>query len=479
MSLHVHQLDIKRHAKFLAEDRQDPITKEPLKAGDEIVICANCNTAYLRDSWNFINSGKCVCGGTNTLNYVPGSVLELRRSPGKLRLGRTPPLEIPEAALSRFRWQLLPALAVIVATLIYIIGESFVPLAIIFIGIGFALSKPLFRYQSSSGKNLIISAWTVAGLLLLAIIVAKSVTPPQESSRLQFTVTAPKNVNAKVRTDPSGAADSLGVLKIQKGETLGILEVQGDWYKIKVIVNGKDKVGWIHKDLVVQKAPVFNISGEWEGVWEVEGLFNPLAKNKADFKLSLKQNGSNLTGTYYERGGSTNVTGKIEGDEISFEYRYKDGGSRKYTGNISNKGDMVSGKWIQEGWSGTWKMVRKDFNLLGTPQEKSTSASAPYGYNMEDGRLAPIPAPTAPAKPGQKTAPPAEVTSFTITIRSTPSEAAVRIDKELRGTTPLSIVLGKGSHGISIEKEGYKTKWDIIDVSNDNKKEFYFSLDKE
>jgi hypothetical protein len=80
--------------------------------------------------------------------------------------------------------------------------------------------------------------------------------------------------------------------------------------------------------------------------------------NKTDFKLSFEQDDSILTGTYYERGGSAKVNGKIEGKQINFEYRYRDGGGRKYTGNINDTGTEVSGKWNQEGGSGSWKMVK-------------------------------------------------------------------------------------------------------------------------
>ncbi|MDA8338753.1 MAG: PEGA domain-containing protein [Nitrospiraceae bacterium] len=266
----------------------------------------------------------------------------------------------------------MPAIILVVTSLIYAIGGSFVPLAFILFGLGFALSKQLFRYQSSSGKDLILPAWTVAGLLLLAIIIAKSSAPPQEPSKVQFTVKAYKDVNAKVRTGPSESAKSLGVLKIQKGETFGILEADGDWYKIGIRVSGKDKVGWIYKGLVVP------------------------SESKSE-----------------------------------------------------------------------------------TPPKKSI---APYGYDMVPGKgWVPSPAPTTPAAPSQKATPPRqpEQTSFTIKIQSSPSGATVRVDKKTRGTTPLSIVLEKGSYGIAIEKEGYETKWDIIDVDDHGKKEFYFALERE
>lgn len=69
--MHIHRLHHDTHREFLAESRRDPITHEPLKAGDEIVICSNDQTAFLVDSWN----GECpLCKNNRTLPYIPPTV---------------------------------------------------------------------------------------------------------------------------------------------------------------------------------------------------------------------------------------------------------------------------------------------------------------------------------------------------------------------------------------------------------------------
>lgn len=61
-------LDSNRHKAFLAEQRKDPITHEPLRAGDEIVICANDKYAFLAENWQ----GECpLCHHSETLSEVP------------------------------------------------------------------------------------------------------------------------------------------------------------------------------------------------------------------------------------------------------------------------------------------------------------------------------------------------------------------------------------------------------------------------
>ena len=69
----VHTIDGINHQSFLNEKRFDPLTKEPLVAGNKIVICANCKHAHLLDSWKG-NGNVCPkkdCQGRNTLNHFP------------------------------------------------------------------------------------------------------------------------------------------------------------------------------------------------------------------------------------------------------------------------------------------------------------------------------------------------------------------------------------------------------------------------
>jgi hypothetical protein len=68
MRPHVTVLDSKRHDAFLREQRKDPVTKEPFKAGDRVVICAGCRSAFLEASWLF--RGQKHCGQSETLEGV-------------------------------------------------------------------------------------------------------------------------------------------------------------------------------------------------------------------------------------------------------------------------------------------------------------------------------------------------------------------------------------------------------------------------
>jgi len=83
--MHTHTLHPDTHAAFLAEQRKDPITGDVLKAGDTVVCCAECGSAFLVDSWEYI--GKNHCGQRQTLSAVPENralVLKKRVEEGAL-----------------------------------------------------------------------------------------------------------------------------------------------------------------------------------------------------------------------------------------------------------------------------------------------------------------------------------------------------------------------------------------------------------
>lgn len=59
MAIHIHTVDPIKHNAFLREERKDPFTKEKIKAGDRIVFCAKCKSAFLYSSWQLMQSKHC------------------------------------------------------------------------------------------------------------------------------------------------------------------------------------------------------------------------------------------------------------------------------------------------------------------------------------------------------------------------------------------------------------------------------------
>ncbi len=64
-----HTLQKEKHSNFLAQNRIDPITGDLLKENDEIVICASCKSAFLVDSWEYMDRKHCNQG--LTLKKIP------------------------------------------------------------------------------------------------------------------------------------------------------------------------------------------------------------------------------------------------------------------------------------------------------------------------------------------------------------------------------------------------------------------------
>ncbi|WP_375561765.1 hypothetical protein ACE193_04220 [Bernardetia sp. OM2101] len=49
----------KKQASFLEENRQDPITGDKFKINDKIVFCAECKSAFLKESWEYMGNRHC------------------------------------------------------------------------------------------------------------------------------------------------------------------------------------------------------------------------------------------------------------------------------------------------------------------------------------------------------------------------------------------------------------------------------------
>jgi len=69
MNPHIHEVHEKKHQVFLNEGRRDPFTKEKIKAGDRIVFCAKCKSAFLHSSWEAMRGKH--CKQTETLIEFP------------------------------------------------------------------------------------------------------------------------------------------------------------------------------------------------------------------------------------------------------------------------------------------------------------------------------------------------------------------------------------------------------------------------
>ncbi|WP_338764330.1 hypothetical protein WAF17_21495 [Bernardetia sp. ABR2-2B] len=73
MSYSVHTLNIENHSHIIG--RQDGVTGDSIKANDEIVFCAACQSVFLKDSWSYMNNEH--CEQSETLDFVPSPIPKL------------------------------------------------------------------------------------------------------------------------------------------------------------------------------------------------------------------------------------------------------------------------------------------------------------------------------------------------------------------------------------------------------------------
>jgi hypothetical protein len=88
-----------------------------------------------------------------------------------------------------------------------------------------------------------------------------------------------------------------------------------------------------------------NVAGTWQVSWQVR-------LGTARATVQLKQDGSTLSGTFQEMAVSSNLTGGIQGKNISFDVHFP--GPRPYTIEFTGTvdGEKISGKSFAKGVEG-------------------------------------------------------------------------------------------------------------------------------
>lgn len=78
------KLDTQHHEAFLLEQRRDPVTKEPLRAGDEVIVCAKDKLVFIADNW----LEACpICNSIETLPFIPINNFPQKISSRRINLG--------------------------------------------------------------------------------------------------------------------------------------------------------------------------------------------------------------------------------------------------------------------------------------------------------------------------------------------------------------------------------------------------------
>ena len=74
MNSHIHTIDVNQHREFLNERRKDPFSKQELKAGDHIIFCAGCRSAFLISSWEAMGNRHRDCSDETLAEFYNGNI---------------------------------------------------------------------------------------------------------------------------------------------------------------------------------------------------------------------------------------------------------------------------------------------------------------------------------------------------------------------------------------------------------------------
>lgn len=98
----------------------------------------------------------------------------------------------------------------------------------------------------------------------------------------------------------------------------------------------------------------------WSGKWEIFYSAFGFKLEQGPEKMNLIQTGSVLTGKYYQIAGATDITGRIQDDEISLTFFSLDSNTEiSFTGMLNEEEDTASGKWKSTANTyGTWRGQR-------------------------------------------------------------------------------------------------------------------------
>ncbi|WP_338792232.1 hypothetical protein [Bernardetia sp. MNP-M8] len=75
--MHIHKIHRQKHFDFLNENRKDPITGDLIVAGNEVVFCEECKSAFLKETWEYLGGKHCDSSET-LINFPIQKTLELR-----------------------------------------------------------------------------------------------------------------------------------------------------------------------------------------------------------------------------------------------------------------------------------------------------------------------------------------------------------------------------------------------------------------
>lgn len=132
---------------FLQENRQDPITGDGFSLGDEIVFCAECKSAFLKESWEYMDGRHCSQYKILSDFPVPKEFL-LKKSVKKVWID-----EKMQTRLAAFSIDITIAFSIMILLVIFLISFDFNPEYSFIIGSITLIFRDTLLLNQSIGKR--------------------------------------------------------------------------------------------------------------------------------------------------------------------------------------------------------------------------------------------------------------------------------------------------------------------------------------
>ncbi len=148
--MNIHTLEQEKHQDFLKQERIDPITGDILQEGDQVVICASCKSAFLADSWLYMDGKH--CNQTHTLREIPKQeVVKIDRESRNERLDKLAFYQfrtVKESEVTNIYTGFFALIGGLMSFSTYLLGMDFIIFGVITVLLGIGIGQKIYKQKT-------------------------------------------------------------------------------------------------------------------------------------------------------------------------------------------------------------------------------------------------------------------------------------------------------------------------------------------
>jgi len=148
--MNIHIVEQEKHKDFLNQERIDPITGDILQEGDQIVICASCKSAFLVDSWLYMDGKH--CNQTYTLREIPiQEVVKIDRESRNERLDKLAFFQfrtVKQSEATNIYTGFFALIGGIIMYSTYVLNIDFILFGLMAITAGLGIGKSMYKQKT-------------------------------------------------------------------------------------------------------------------------------------------------------------------------------------------------------------------------------------------------------------------------------------------------------------------------------------------